>query len=113
MNLEVSPEQVCEVLNDVRLLIHDCLIPRIHKLEDELRLLRRATWPVCQSLTEDSQLSDVHNKELFLNTLDDLEVKKLLVLKDEIARKPLLHSTFNLLREEISLLAHIPNKIPK
>ena len=102
MNLEVSPEQVCEVLNDVRLLIHDCLIPRIHKLEDEIKLLRSVTWPVCQSLTENSQLSDLHNKFLFLDTLDEQEIRKLLILKDEIARKPLQHSTFNLLMEEVT-----------
>ena len=102
MNLEVSQEQVCKILHDVRLLIHDCLIPRIHQLEDEIKLLRAITWPVCQSLTENSQVSDVHNKRLFLNNLDEREIRKLLILKDEIARKPLKHSTFNLLCEEIS-----------
>jgi len=102
MNLEVSPEQVCTVLKDVRLLIHDCLLPRIHQLEEEVRLLRAATWPVCQSLTEDSQVSDIHNKLLFLDNLDEQEIRKLLILKDEIARKPLRHSTFNLLLEEVS-----------
>lgn len=104
MNLEVSPEQVCKILQDVRLLIHDCLLPRIDQLEEEVKLLRAVTWPVCQSLTEDSQVSDLHNKRLFLSTLDKQEIRKLLILKDDIARKPLKHSTFNLLCEEIAYI---------
>ena len=101
MNLEVSEENVCKVLQDVRELIRDHLLPRITQLEEEVRLLREVTWPVCQSLTEQSQLSDSHNKRRFLCILDDQEVKKLLILKDEISRKPLHYSTFNFLVEEL------------
>ena len=102
MNLEVSQEEVCSVLKDVRVLIRDCLIPRIDQLETELRLLREVTWPVCQSIAEISQLSDTQNKKRFLQVLDEKEIRKLLVLKDEIAKRPLEHSTSQFLREELS-----------
>ena len=52
-----------KILQDVRELIKDVILPRIDQLEDELRELRRVTWPVCQSLRETSQLTDLKNKK--------------------------------------------------
>ena len=73
MNLEVSEENLCKVLQDVRELLKDNILPRLTQLEEEVRLLREVTWPVCQSLTETSQLIDMHNKRRFLSILDEIE----------------------------------------
>ena len=97
MNLEVSQEQLCKTLYEVRLLIHDCLIPRISQLEEELRLLRGVTWPVCQSLRETSQLTDLENKRKFLNILGDEEASFLLKEKARISARPLEYSTSHLI----------------
>ena len=102
MNLEVSEENVCKVLQDVRELLKDNILPRLTQLEEEVRLLREVTWPVCQSLIETSQLSDTHNKRRFLNILDEVEARKLLVMKSDVSRLPLKYSTFHLLVEELT-----------
>ena len=99
MNLEVSNENVCKVLHDVRLLIHDCLIPRISQLEEELRLLREVTWPVCQSLRETSQLTDIENKKRFLSTLDSAEIEFLIQEKARVSARPLEYSTSHLIEK--------------
>ena len=99
MNLEVSNENVCKVLYDVRLLIHDCLIPRISQLEEELRLLREVTWPVCQSLRETSQLTDIENKKRFLSTLDSDEIEFLIQEKARVSARPLEYSTSHLIEK--------------
>jgi len=99
MNLEVSNENVCKVLQDVRLLIHDCLLPRISQLEEELRLLREVTWPVCQSLRETSQLTDIENKKRFLSTLNLEEAKFLIREKAKVSARPLEYSSSHLVED--------------
>jgi hypothetical protein len=99
MNLEVSDKNVCKVLYDVRLLIHDCLLPRISQLEEELRLLREVTWPVCQSLRETSQLTDIENKRKFLMILDPEEIEFLLKEKASVSARPLEYSTSHLIEK--------------
>jgi hypothetical protein len=66
MDLSVNPEEVCKVLEDVRLLLKDVILPRLDQLECEVKLLREVTWPVCQSLKERHTLDDVRNKKRFL-----------------------------------------------
>jgi hypothetical protein len=83
MNLSVKHEDVCKVLQDVRELLRDNVIPRLTNLEEQVRLLRRVTWPVCQGMTEKSQLGDIAAKKEFLSTLDPDEVMVLLKLKSK------------------------------
>ncbi len=66
MDLSVNPEEVCKVLEDVRLLLKDVILPRLDQLECEVKLLREVTWPVCQSLKERHTLDDIRNKKKFL-----------------------------------------------
>ena len=93
MNLSVKQEDVCKVLQDVRELLRDNIVPRLTNLEEQVRLLRKVTWPVCQGIKEKSQLSDMHSKKEFLGTLDPDEVLLLLKLKSK-----------GLLTEELALL---------
>ena len=53
-------------------------MPRITELEEEVRLLRKVCWPVCQRLTEKHALGDIESKREFLERLDDEEVWMLL-----------------------------------
>lgn len=66
MDLSVNPEEVCKILEDVRLLLKDVILPRLDQLECEVKLLREVTWPVCQSLKERHTLDDIRNKKKFL-----------------------------------------------
>jgi hypothetical protein len=106
-NLEVSqdPKEISKILTDVRYLLKDVVLPQILRQEIELKQLREQTWPVCQSIREQSQISDIANKIEFLNDLDFNEIIKLLKNKAKISStgeiKP---STSNLLLEEIGRL---------
>ena len=105
MNLEVKPEDACRILKDVRELIRSVILPRISQLEEEVRMLRRVTWPVCQSLKEQSQISDISNKRKLLQMLDPDEVKFLLIEKVVVSGHELSYSTQHLLNEENTYLS--------
>ena len=97
MDLTVAPEDVCKILKDVRDMIKDHLLPRIGQLELEVQALRLVTWPVCQSLREQSQLDDLVNKKMFLKMLESSEIRKLLIEKANVSRNPLRYSTSEML----------------
>jgi len=99
MNLKVSEKDACIVLQDVRELIKDCLLPRITQLEEEVRLLREVCWPICQSLRETSQLTDITNKKKFLEILNSVEVEHLLNEKAKISKRPVEYSTHHLIEK--------------
>lgn len=113
MNLEVNPHNVIEmskIITQMRLLIKDVLIPRITNLECDLRDLRKITWPVCQGLKENSQLNDMDSKRLFLECLDDNEIKDLLKAKAEFSVKnEVTSSTHQFLNEEYNELIKVIN----
>ena len=44
-----------KILQGVRELIKENILPRLTQIEQEVRELRRVCWPVCQSLRETSQ----------------------------------------------------------
>ena len=93
-----------KILQDVRELIRDVILPRLTKLEIEVKELRRVTWPVCQSLREKSQLTDIQNKKRFLEILDDDEVILLLNEKCAVSSRPIEYSTVSLSSAELSEL---------
>ncbi len=70
-----------EQVKQVRVLVRENILPRLTELEEQVRLLRKITWPVCQRLTEKSPLSDIESKREFLRFLDDDEVWALLKAK--------------------------------
>jgi len=104
MNLSVPPDidEICKVLKNVRELLKDHVLPRLNQLEEEVRLLRKVTWPVCQSLQESSQLADMDRKRAFLQILDPDEVRMLLDEKATISQKPLEWSSAHLLESHMS-----------
>jgi hypothetical protein len=74
---------VPSVLQSVRELLRDNIIPRLTNLEEQVRLLRKVTWPVCQGLKEKSQLDDIQSKREFLKELNPEEILMLLKLKSK------------------------------
>jgi hypothetical protein len=83
MDMSVEQEDVPKILQKVRELLKDHLLPRLSDLEDEVRLLRRVTWPICQNLRETHQLDDIKFKRDFLQNLDPDEARLLLKLKSK------------------------------
>ena len=102
--MDVSCED--KILQNVRELLKDNILPRLTQLEEEVRELRLVTWPVCQSVRETSQLTDIKNKKRFLCLLDEDEIQLLLHEKAAVSARPLAFSTVNLLNDELySLLS--------
>jgi len=93
-----------KTLQSLRELVKDHILPRLTQLEEELRELRLVTWPICQSLRETSQLTDIKNKKRFLCLLDEDEVQLLLREKAVVSSRPLTFSSSNLLNDELHLI---------
>jgi hypothetical protein len=75
-------------MNDVmelRMLINRVLLPRLRKLEDEVRTLRRHTWPYVQANKETSQLDDMKSKIEFMKNLEDEIICDLLGRKSRLS----------------------------
>jgi hypothetical protein len=100
--MDVSCEN--KILQDVRELIKDVILPRLDKIEEEVRELRKVTWPVCQSLREKSQLTDIQNKKKFLEILDDDEVIMLLNEKASVSSRSLSFSSSQFCFDESCLI---------
>jgi hypothetical protein len=83
-----------KILQDVRDLIRENILPRLTELEEQVRLLRKVTWPVCQRVREAGQFADIESKREFLEHLDPEEVLMLLKLKS----KSLVGEEFRLIR---------------
>lgn len=95
----MTPSDPSRVLKELRELVKDHILPRLTQLEEEVRLLREVTWPVCQALREKSQLVD---KTQFMKYLDDEEVIKLLKIKHSISKlQTPTYSTTQFLSDEI------------
>lgn len=110
MDLSQSDEKTIQILREF---IKDHLLPRLTDLEEEVRTLRHATWPVCQMIREQSQIDNIEYKKQFLKFLDVDEAKELLREKAKISVGPLKGSTQHLLREEIvKVIPHKPQVFP-
>jgi hypothetical protein len=97
----------CEdkILQALRELVKDHILPRLTQLEEEVRELRLVTWPVCQSLRETSQLTDIRNKKRFMCMLDEDEIELLLREKAIVSTRPLsFSSSSHFLADELQLI---------
>ena len=74
-----------DVLQEVRKLIRENILPRLTELEEQVRLLRRVTWPVCQSLRSRDQMSETKLKQELLEYLDLDEIQWLLHEKKRVS----------------------------
>jgi hypothetical protein len=95
----MTPDDPVRALKDLRELVKDHVLPRLTQLEEEVRLLREVTWPVCQALRERSQLDD---KTRFMRPLHDDEIIKLLKMKNELSKTGIpRYSTTQFLSDEL------------
>lgn len=71
-----------DILEDVRRLIRENILPRLTEVEISLDSLRRETWPVSQFVMEKYMLDDFdkirYNRRRFLRSIDDNEAEFLL-----------------------------------
>jgi hypothetical protein len=75
------------------------VLPRLRQLEEEVRVLRKHTWPYVQAKKETSYMDDIESKREFFNLLDDNTALELLRLKSKYSRNPGLQGReFDLLR---------------
>jgi hypothetical protein len=91
------------ILEDIHNLIKENILPRLTQLEEEVRLLRKYTWPVCQSLAETNALGDIQDKSEFLKqgVRDTEEALMLLARKWSLAEKQALFSSAAAKTEEL------------
>lgn len=65
-------------------LVKDNILPRLTQLEEDVRMLREVTWPVCQGLREKHGVFQfLKEKRMFFSTLFKEEAVKLLRLKSD------------------------------
>jgi hypothetical protein len=72
-------------VQQLKVLIHRVLLPRLRQLEDEVTSLRKHTWPYVQFKKERNQLDDIEMKVDFIKHLDDDTVAELLKLKSKFS----------------------------
>lgn len=98
-------KEIAKLLTDVRLLIKNVILEELMKHDEEIKKLRKATWPVCQCIKETSQITDISSKIDFLNDLEYNEVRQLLKEKSKISNKGEINlSTSHLSHEELQRL---------
>ena len=84
---------------ELKIMIHKVLLPRIRQLEEELKSLRKHTWPYVQSQKEQNQIDDIETKRDFIKNLDDDTIKELLNIKAIYSGSSNLQKTeYNLLK---------------
>ena len=107
LNLKVPEDtkEISKILTEVRLLIKNVILEELMRHEDEIKKLRKATWPVCQCIKENSQITDISSKIEFLNELNYQEIQELLKEKTKFAKKgKITNTTSNLTEEEFQRL---------
>ena len=107
LDLEVpeNTKEIAKLLTDVRLLIKTVILEELLRHDEEIKKLRKATWPVCQCIKETSQITDISSKLEFLSDLDYNEIQELLKEKTKVAKKgEISTSTSHLSQEELQRL---------
>ncbi len=98
-------KEIAKLLTDVRLLIKTVVLEELMRHNEEIKKLRKATWPVCQCIKETSQITDISSKIEFLNDLNYNEIEDLLKEKAKVAKKGKVSlSTAHLSEEELQRL---------
>jgi len=88
--------------------VRDHILVRLTDLEEEVRLLREVCWPVCQAMSEYSQISNTSEKQKFFKhggTRDTDEMIMLLKRKAKLYHV-LQKQSGGLLNEEIARVLH-------
>lgn len=74
-------------VRDVQKLLREIVLPRLCDLEQEVQLLRKTTWPVCQALREHYALNPDMTSDLSrqIRALVDVdEYRRLVDIKNEL-----------------------------
>lgn len=80
-----SGDDINTLLTDIRLLIKECIIPRLDKLEQDVDEIKQFVWPVCASFYEKgSQLDNIPIKSKILKSVPDEQIQNLLRRKRSI-----------------------------
>ncbi len=79
-----------KILEDIRRLLRENILPRMDQMEAEIALLRNNTWPYCQANSEINQLDNIEEKRKFLYVLTEREKMELLMLKSKYGGSPSL-----------------------
>jgi len=76
------------ILEDIRRLIRENILPRLTEVEIQVSDLRKETWPVCQALMENNLAEPMYDitkrKKRYLASIDDNEADYLLRRKATI-----------------------------
>ena len=110
MNFEVPSGTERKVIQDLRELLFENILPRLTDIEMEVKYLRQVCWPVCQAIREKNQLDNIKKKrEFFRNAVQSVdEIKELLEEKQKINQRLIQMgigtTTSDLIREELNLL---------
>jgi len=56
--MEVDGDKVCKIVQELRELIKDNILPRLTEIETEMKRLRLETWPVTQAISERDSFMD-------------------------------------------------------
>lgn len=76
-----------KVLEEVRKLIKECLIPRLDKLEAEVYNTRQIYWPVCAFFSESGPMQNIHEKSVLLLDCEKDEIRRLVAKKNVLAKR--------------------------
>ena len=76
-----------KIIEDVRALIKECLIPRIDKLEAEVHNMRQVYWPVCTFFSESGPMQNIHEKSVLLLDCEKDEIRRLIRKKNVLAKR--------------------------
>lgn len=74
-------------VKDVEKLLREIILPRLCDLEQEVQLLRKTTWPVCQALREHYNMHpdmSVNLSRQLKALLDPEEFRRLIDIKNEL-----------------------------
>jgi len=101
MNLSVNDKNLLKVVQDMRDLMWEVLLPRIVDLELEIHTLRKHVWPWVQSQKEVVPMDRMKEKRDFFRNLKDDDIRILLSLKSKCHKANGLPSSINKELEDI------------
>ena len=73
-----------ESYDGLRKFVKEHLLPRLDMLEAEVYYLKKLTWPVCSMFHERVQTSHIRLKSELLHSLDDIDIEKMVRVKDHM-----------------------------
>jgi len=83
--MSVDSDKVCRVVEEIRELIKDNILPRLTEIEMEMKKLRLETWPVSQAISEKSHFYNAElYKKNYIGSIDLEDAERLLNRKKEI-----------------------------